>query len=156
MTVAEVILALFVITVGLLGLLAAMPLSLSQIAEANLKTTAAFLAQQRLEQIKNAQWTTVADTVGGGGSDGTAAVAVAGFPDRWPDEAVVASYPQFQRRVRIRDCSVAACGIALDPSLATLRQVTVAVSFARMTGLGMLDSATPESVQLVTYVARQD
>jgi hypothetical protein len=152
MTVTEVIIALFVITVGLLGLIAAMPLSTAQITEAQLKTTATFLAQQRLEQIKNARWSTApaVDTLGGNNSDGTAAVAE-GF---WPDEAAIVSYPQFQRRVRIRDCSVANCGIAVDPSLATLRQVTVTVSFARMTGIGMFDGATPETVQLTTYVAQ--
>lgn len=153
MTVAEVLIALFVITVGLLGLMAAMPLSTSQIGEANLKTIATFLAQQRMEQIKNARWTTAApaaDNLGGGGSDGSAAI------DLWADEAAVAGYPQFQRQVRIRDCSVATCGIAVHASLATLRQVTVTVSFARMTGLGTLNTATLETVQLVTYVARQN
>lgn len=153
MTVAEVIVALFIITVGLVGLMAAIPLSTSHIAEANRKTTAVFLAQQRVEQIKNARWTTVpaADTLGGAGSSGTAVVA------QWADEAAVAGYPAFQRQVRIRDCSVApGCGMALHATLATLRQVTVTVSFARMTGLGTLNSAPLETVQLVTYVARQN
>ena len=124
MTVAEVLLAVSIITLGLLALITAMPLSTSQIGEANLKTTATFLAQQRLEQIKNARWTTVpsVDSVGGGGSNGTAAVA------QWPDEdyATIA-FPgaancaagdrsggcRFRRTVRITDCSVVACsGIA--------------------------------------------
>lgn len=154
MTVAEVIIALFVVSVGLLGLMAAMPMSTAQIGEANLKTIATFLAQQRMEQLKNARWSQTpappVDNLGGGGSNGG---AVIGF---WADEAAVASYPQFQRQVRIRDCSVATCGIAVHASLSTLRQVTVTVSFARMTGLGTLNNATLETVQLVTYVARQN
>jgi Tfp pilus assembly protein PilV len=153
MTVAEVIVALFVITVGLVGLMAAMPLSTSHIAEANRKTAAVFLAQQRLEQIKNARWTAspVADTLGGAGSSGMAAVA------QWPDEAAIAGYPAFQRQVRIQDCSVApGCGMALHATLATLRQITVTVRFARMTGLGTLNSTTLETIQLVTYVSRQN
>src|SRR6266542_2044298 len=95
MTVAEVVIALGVITVGLVALIAVMPLSTSQIGEAHLKTTATFLAQQRLEQIKNARWslTSPPDTLGGAGSNGNAAVA------EWPDEATVPSYPQFQRQV---------------------------------------------------------
>ena len=48
MTVAEVILAAAIIMVGLLAVIGVMPLSTSQIGEANLKTTATFLAQQRL------------------------------------------------------------------------------------------------------------
>ena len=151
MTVVEVILALAVITVGLLALIAAMPLSTSQIGEANLKTTATFLAQQRLEQIKNAKWsfTNPPDTLGGAGSPGGAAVA------EWPDEAAVASYPQFQRQVRIRDCGVApGCGIPVNATASTMRQVTVTVSFAGMTGVGTF-SATPESVQLVTFITQR-
>jgi len=153
MTVVEVIVALFVITVGLVGLMAAIPLSTAQIAEAHLKTTATFLAQQRVEQIKNAQWTAipVVDNLGGAGSSGDAAIA------QWPDEAQnsIVNYPQFQRQVRIQDCSVApGCGIATDATLFTLRQVTVTVSFAGMTGTGMFNNATLESVQVITYVAR--
>ena len=83
MTLAEVIVAAAVIMVGLVALIGAMPLGTSQIGEANLKTTATCLAQQRLEQIKNAKWTTVpaVDGLGGSGSNGAAAVA------QWPDEA---------------------------------------------------------------------
>ena len=168
MTVVEVIVALGVITVGLLALIAAMPLSTSLIGESNLKTTATFLAQHRLEQIKNAQWTTVpvVDTLGGAASNGTAAVAVAGFPDRWPDEdyntiviptgGTNASYPGFRRAVRIADCSVVVCsGIpTATVSINTVRQVTVTVFFRPLSGVGTA-SANEESVQLVTLIARR-
>ena len=156
-TVAEVIVALAVVTVGLLGLMTVMPLSTAHIAEANWTTIAVFLAQQRLEQIKNAQWTTApnVDQLGGAGSNGNDAVTVAGFASRWPDETAVAGYPTFQRQVRIRDCSVApGCGIATDATLATLRQVTVTVTFSRMTGLGTRDASAPAAVRLVTYLTR--
>lgn len=152
MTVAEVIIALFVITVGLVGLMAAIPLSTSQIGEAHLKTTATFLAQQRVEQIRNAQWTgsPAADTLGGSGSNGSSAVA------EWPDESAVTNYSRFARTVRIVDCSVSpGCGMTTDSTLATLRQVTVTVRFARMTGIGTINSSTLESVQLITFIARQ-
>jgi hypothetical protein len=167
MTVAEVILAAAIITVGLLALIAAMPLSTSQIGEANLKTTATFLAQQRMEQIKNARWTTVpaADTLGGGGSNGTAAVA------QWPDEDYASiAFPgaancgatdrsggcRFRRAVRITDCSVVACsGIATGTATVnTLRQVTVTVFFRPLSGTG-IGQATEEAVQLTTLVARR-
>ena len=163
MTVVEVIIALGVITVGLLALIAAMPLSTSLIGESNLKTTAAFLAQQRLEQLKNAKWTVAPpDSLGGGGSDGSAAVA------EWPDEATVASYPQFQRQVRICECNrcvaraldpidpaktTEPCGIPTNPK--EVRQVKVTVRFASMTGVGTLNSGTLESVQLVTFIAQR-
>ena len=159
MTLTEVMIALGVITVGLLALVATMPLGTSTIAESNLNTTATFLAQHRLEQIKNAQWAAV-DTLGGGGSNGGAAVA------QWPDEAyntiVVAlgntnaSYPRFRREVRIADCSVVSCsGIAIGTASAnTLRQVTVTVFFLGLTGAGTA-SANEERVQIVTLIARR-
>lgn len=167
MTLVEVIIALGIIMVGLLALVATMPLSTSTIAESNLKTTATFLAQQRLEQIKNAQWCLTCgaavgavDTLGGGNSNSGAAVT------QWPDEAynsiVVASgntnasYPRFRREVRITDCSIASCsGIATATASAnTLRQVTVTVFFLGMTGPGTA-SATEETVQFVTLIARK-
>jgi type II secretory pathway pseudopilin PulG len=160
MTVAEVVIALAVITVGLLALVSTMPLSTSAIAGSNLKTTAAFLAQQRLEQIKNAQWDAGVDTLHGAGSNGDAAV------DPWLDEGyntiVIASgpsnanYPRFRRAVRIADCSVVSCsGIPTGTvSANTLRQVTVTVSFRPLTGPGTV-SAGEESVQVVTLITRR-
>jgi type II secretory pathway pseudopilin PulG len=160
MTVVEVIVALGVITVGLLALIATMPLATSVIAESNLKTTATFLAQHRLEQIKNAQWTVVpaADTLFGAGSDGTAPVGP------WLDEAynTISSGggggtdPRFRRQVRIADCSVVVCsGIpTATASINTLRQVTVTVFFRPLSGTGIA-SANEEPVQLVTLIARR-
>ena len=167
--VAEVIIALAIITVGLVGLMAAMPLSTSQIAESSLKTTAAFLAQQRLERIKNAQWTAAVDALGGGGSNGSAAVAF------WPDEDYdTISFPgapncgatdrsggcRFRRQVRIRDCNVAQAVSQINPpsnncpASATIRQVTTTVFFKPMTGPGTL-SATESFVQVTTLIARR-
>jgi Tfp pilus assembly protein PilE len=167
MTVAEVIIALGIITVGLLALIAAMPISTSQIGEANLKTTATFLVQQRLEQLKNAKWTTApaSDTLGGAGSNGTAAVA------EWPDEDYhTIAFPgaancgatdrsggcRFRRQVRITDCSVVSCsGIATaTTSVNTVRQVTVTVFFFPLAGTGMTQ-ATEESVQFTTLMAKR-
>lgn len=163
LTVAEVIVAIGIIMIGLVSLMAVAPLATSQVGESKLKTTAVFLAQQRLERVKNAQWTSapLVDSLGGAGSNGGAAVA------QWPDEgyntitfvnnanAVVASYPQHRRVVRITSCDVApGCGIPVDPNLATLRQVTVTVFFRPMTGVGMVGAAE-DSVQLTTLIAQR-
>ena len=169
MTVAEVIVALSIITVGLLGLMAAMPLSTSNVTESNLKTTAAFLAQQRLEQIKNAQWTSSTDTLGGANSNGFEAVAQ--WPDE-PDDSI--AFPggpncgptdpsgscRFRRQVRIRDCSVVQVVSQINPpsnncpASATIRQVTTTVFFTPITGPGTL--LNPESfVQVTTLITRR-
>jgi hypothetical protein len=167
MTVVEVIIALGIVTVGLVALIAAMPLSTSLIGESNLKTTATFLAQQRMEQIKNAQWTSATDSLGGVGSFGDAAVA------QWPNEGYntivipegsncpppdpsVSCYPRFRREVRIADCSKVSCsGIGTGTAgVDTLRQVTVTLFFRPLAGTGMTQ-ATEESVQLVTLIAKR-
>jgi hypothetical protein len=166
MTVAEVMISIGIITVGLLSLLAAMPLSTSGIAESNLKTTATFLVQQRLEQIKTATWTTVpaTDEIGGAGSDGTAAIA------QWPDEGYgTIGFPgaaacagdrsggcRFRRQVRIMDCSVVGCsGVPTGTTAAnTLRQVTVTVFFSGVSGAGTT-APGEEAVQIITLIARR-
>ena len=159
MTVAEVIIALAVISVGLVALIAAMPAATSQIGGANLKTTATFLAVQRLEQIRNAKWTTGTDALGGAGSLGTAAVSVAGFSERWPDEGYggVATYPRFRREVRIADCSSVDCsGIPKGTAgINSLRQVTVTVFFFPLSGTGQRQGSIEETVQLVTLVTQR-
>jgi hypothetical protein len=177
MTLAEVIVAAAVIMVGLVALIGAMPLGTSQIGEANLKTTATFLAQQRLEQIKNAKWTTVpaVDGLGGSGSAGTAAVA------QWPDEGYGSiAFPggancaandrsggcRFRRQVRITDCSVTSCaGIGTaTATVNTLRQVSVIVFFSPLAGTGMGQSTGStcegstqgeECVKLTTLIAKR-
>jgi type II secretory pathway pseudopilin PulG len=172
MTLAEVLIALGMIMVGLLAILAALPLSTSGLTQSSRKTSASFLAQQRIEQIKNVQWCltcgaagAAVDTLGGGGSDGNEPVA------QWPDEGygtvVFPGAPncaandrsggcQFRRQVRIADCSVVSCsGVAVGTKPApNLRQVTVTVFFLGMTGSGTA-SAIEENVQFVTLVARR-
>jgi hypothetical protein len=168
MSVAEVLMALGILMVGLMALVAAMPLSTSHIAESQLTTTATFLAQQRLERIKNARWTIAADSLFGANSPGTAPVA------QWPDEAYgtivipeteacpptspsVSCYPGFRREVRIADCSVVSCsGIAIGVAgTNTLRRVTVTVFFRPLAGTGMLTPLTEASVQLATLISRR-
>jgi hypothetical protein len=154
LTVVEVVIALGVTMVGLLALVAAAPLGTSLIGGSNRTTTATFLAQQRLEQIKSARWTVTGgvDTLGGAGSSGMAAVP------QWADEGYGdnPTYPHFRREVRIRDCSVSPCsGIPAGTGGAnTLRQVTVTVFFQSLTGVGTA-SSDEQRVQLVTLIARR-
>lgn len=163
LTVVEVIVALGVITVGLLALITAMPLGTSVIAASSRKTTAAFLAQQRLEQIKNARWSfaPAADCLGVSASDAAPPVTATwancpGAPPpglvTYPDEEfdTLAGYPHYQRHVRIRNCDAASCGVVTH----ALRRVAVTVSFAPMAGIRTPNAAS-ENVQLVTLVARK-
>lgn len=163
--VVEVLIALGVVTMGVQALIAALPVGTSHVHAAQLRTTATFLAQQRLEQIKRGRWTADSDTLGGLGADGRGPVA------EWPDEdyrrlsvpspagcAVVPDgcYPGFRRQVRISDCSVTACsGVSVGTAgIAGLRQVAVTVFFAPLSSAGQRLSSE-ERVQLVTLVARR-
>jgi Tfp pilus assembly protein PilV len=163
MTLLEVLVAIGVVMVGLIGLVAVAPVATGAVGEASLKTTATFLAQQRLEAMKNRQWSEcngeppacTTDLLKGAGSDGTAAVAA------WGDEGYnsivvgTSNYPRFRRVTRITDCSAAACGgLAGDPALATMRQVSVTVFFVPLTGGGQAGTSE-ERITITTLVARR-
>ncbi len=57
MTLAESLVALVIIGIGLVGLASVVPLSSWGIQEGNQMTTSVFLAEQRLEQVKGMRWT---------------------------------------------------------------------------------------------------
>lgn len=57
MTLAEILVALVIISIGLVGLASVVPLSSWGIQEGNQMTTSVFLAEQRLEQVKGMRWT---------------------------------------------------------------------------------------------------
>jgi type II secretory pathway pseudopilin PulG len=153
MTIAEVVVAAAILMIGLVALISVMPLGTSVIGEANRKTTATFLAQQRMEQVKSAglQWRLGTDPLGGAGANGTIAVA------QWPDEVYGsnANYPGYRRQVRIVDCSVVSCsGMGAVSAANTLRQVTVTVAFLPLAGTGQA-LAAEEQVQFVTLFTRR-
>ena len=56
MTIAEVLIAVGIIGVGLLALCSAIPIAAYGINEGSQLSTATFLANQRMEQVRNARW----------------------------------------------------------------------------------------------------
>lgn len=135
MTLAEVLMAIAIIGIGLAALASAIPLSNYGIQEGNQLSTATFLANQRLEQVRNATWTTspAADNLGVSASSTSAPQS--GGTTTFPDESQVAApYTQYSRQVRITDCGVGA-GCTLIVS-SELRQVTVTVTYRPLTGVG--------------------
>src|SRR5216684_6753090 len=66
MSLAEILVACVIIAIGLVGLLSAVPTASYGIQEGQQLSTATFLANQRLEQARNAQWVAApaADTLG--------------------------------------------------------------------------------------------
>jgi len=164
MTVAEVLIAVAIIGVGLVALSSAIPLAAYGIQEGNQLSTATFLANQRLEQIRNATWqaarpapavpaVAAVDKLGVSASSTAAPVGDGGvttFPDEVP---LGAPYDGYTRTVRITSCDAGpGCGGIVH---ADLRQVTVTVSYRPMTGIGVAPAATTKSAVVTMYVAKR-
>jgi prepilin-type N-terminal cleavage/methylation domain-containing protein len=162
MTVAEILIAIVIIGIGLVALSSVIPLAAYGIQEGNQLSTATFLANQRLEQARNAQWTAAqlppvavaaVDKLGVSASSTAAPVGGGGaitFPDENP---VAAPYTGYTRTVRITSCGAApGCSGIID---AGLRQVTVTVSYRPMTGFGMAPSTTAKSAVVTMYIAQR-
>jgi prepilin-type N-terminal cleavage/methylation domain-containing protein len=163
MTLAEVLVATVVIGVGLVGLAAVIPLSSYGVHEGNALSTATFLAEQRLEEVRNADWTTIPTAIDciaiGPTAAPTTTACTRTVPTTctsgtacttYPDEAAVAGYADFSRRVRVIDCT-ADCGIN-DPDM---RLVRVTVSYRPISGVGGSAATATKSAVLELLVARR-
>ena len=131
MTLAEVLAALTVLSIGLVAMIALLPLAASGIHEGAHRSGAAFLATERLEQIRLAV--------------GSGANAIA-FAD---EAALAAPHAAFGRAVRVRDCEVApGCSGITTPGV---RQVTVTVTYPAAAGQGAA-SAHRGAVTVSSYI----
>jgi prepilin-type N-terminal cleavage/methylation domain-containing protein len=151
MTLAEILVAIAIIGVGLAALAAAIPLSGYGIQEGSQLTTATFLASERLEQVRNVTWTATPAVDNLGVSSGSSAPQSGGtttFPDESP---VAAPYTGYTRTVRITDCgSGGGCAGITD---ANLRQVTVTVTYRPLTGVGQ--SPATKSAALTMLLSKR-
>ncbi len=171
MTLTEILVALVIISIGLVGLASVMPISSYGIQEGNQRSTATFLAEQRLEQLKAAQWTwnpttgtvdclgasgnnTSTWTFSGGNPPGNfSSCAWANFNDETPSSNPLPTpYTDYTRQARIQPCDAAgsACGV----SDATIRLVTVRASYTPLQGIGGVATAQ-EFVELSMLIARR-
>jgi prepilin-type N-terminal cleavage/methylation domain-containing protein len=174
MTLAEVMVALPIITIGLLALLSAIPLSTYAIQDGSQTSTATFLANQRLEQVRNAQWSAqcqvdpatalviagpaiVNDKVGVSTSstaapqDPSAAVT---FADESP---MAAPYTGYSRQVRITDSVAAApvCTAAGVMSGSGMRVITVTVTYIPLSATGKNAVSGSRSVAVHMQIAQR-
>jgi Tfp pilus assembly protein PilV len=163
MSLAEILIACVIIGIGLVGLLSAVPTASFGIQEGRQLSAATFLANQRLEQVRNATWTWIPDNPTpvndclGTSASSTAAPASAScngaaiitFADEGP---MAAPYSDYSRTVRITDCSAGAgCGgiVYQCPDMGAvtscLREVTVTVSYRASTATGLAAAGTTKS-----------
>jgi prepilin-type N-terminal cleavage/methylation domain-containing protein len=131
LTLAEVLAALSVLSIGLVALISVLPLAGFGVHEGAHRSGAAFLATQRLEQIRLA--------VGSG-------VNLTSFAD---EASLAPPHAAFGRAVRVRDCGLApGCSGIETPGV---HQVTVTVTYPAPAGQG-LASAHRGAVTLSTYI----
>jgi type II secretory pathway pseudopilin PulG len=172
-TIAEVLIAAFLVTVALVALARIVPIASYGVQEGNQLSTATFLADQKLEQIKNLPWiespgndcvgassaSTTAPRVPAGASCTLGVTTVnAGAALPWlADENAtsITGFAGYSRTVRIIDCSAVTaplCGGVTDPSY--MRLVTVTVTYMPMSA-GTSTAVTPKSLQLQMTITRR-
>ena len=174
MTLAEVLVALPIITIGLLALLSAIPLSTYATQEGRQTSTATFLANQRLEQVRNALWkgtcqvdpatgvvipgaAIVTDNVGVSASSTAAPqnlTPAVTFADETP---MAAPYAGYSRQVRITDSVAAAptCNAAGVMSGTGIRQVTVSVIYTPLSATGTNAVSGTRAVNVTMQIAQR-
>lgn len=140
LTLAEILVAVAVIGLGLVGLAVVIPVSTYGVQEGNQLTTATFLAEQMVERARAAAWTSSPARDCLGVSTGNAAplptggvtcngVTTTQFPDE-TSSAGVSGYSLYTRTVRVQDCGAIACAGVLDGGM---RLVTVSVTYMPLT-----------------------
>ena len=155
-TLAEILIAVALLGLGLAALMAIVPVASYAIQDGNQTSTATFLAQQRLEQVRNASWTAAGDCVGlsaGASAPEPSPAGSCGAAVTFPDEAAVPGYPQYARTVRINECEAAhqaKCGNIMNSAM---RLVRVTVSYRPISAAGGSNANT--SVTLEWLVAQR-
>ncbi|MBI2217383.1 MAG: hypothetical protein HYU51_08805 [Candidatus Rokubacteria bacterium] len=177
MTLAEVLVATIVISIGLVGLAMVIPLSTYGVHEGNALSTATFLAEQRLEEVRNATWACPGssaspcpvaappanDCLGlGSASAPTSTTCERELPTdcdsgtsctTWADEEPVTGSPAYRRNVRVIDCgSGSGCAGVVDGAM---RLVRVTVTYTPMSGVGGQGTGTGKSAVLEMIIARR-
>jgi hypothetical protein len=153
----EALIAMAIIAVGVWALSAAIPLAAYGIQEGNQLSTATFLVNQRLEQVRNARWeqSPCVDALGLSASAAEAPVGnCAGGAVTFADEnPVLNQNGAYARTVRIANCGV---GVGCNGIVnADLRQVVVTVTYRPMTGTGVSAAGTAKASTVTMYVARR-
>lgn len=174
MTLAEVLVALPIITIGLLALLSAIPISTYATQDGSQTSTATFLANQRLEQVRNAPWmaqcqvdavtglviagaAAVTDKVGVSASSTAAPTdptATVTFADESP---MTPPYTRYSRQVRITNSVAAApvCDAAGNMSGTGRRGVTVTVTYTPLSATGTNAVSGSRSVAVNMEIAQR-
>lgn len=158
LALVEILVAAGVIGLGIAGVMTVVPISSYGLREGHQTSTATFLAEQRLEQVRSAVWTETPDhdCLGLGAAAAPAVPAgkactmgtpvLAAGAITFADEVDVDGYPGYRRTVRVRDCGTAPCAGITD---ADMRFVTVSVAYQPATGIGTSTGTKVATLALV-------
>ena len=165
----EVLIATAIIGTGILGVMTVVPISTYASYEGGHQSSATFLAEQKMEELRGARWQALPANDCLGLSAGNADVAPTSTtctrttPTACsagpacaisPDETTIAGYRGYTRTVRVANCATLAggCGGVVN---ATLRRVTVTVTYPPLTGIGVAPANTTKAVILTMNVAQR-
>ena len=158
-TLVEIVAAVAIISIGLVGLAIVIPVSSYGVQEGGQLSTATFLAEQMIERARAARWSAdpAMDCLGLSSGDSAPipgeAACHGGRTTQFPDEAGgIGGLPEYQRLVRVTDCDVAP-GCA-GVSGAGMRRVTVSVGYTPRVLAGS-QSPAARTVQLEWLVSRK-
>jgi len=169
LTLVEILVAAAIIGIGLVGLMAVVPISSYGLHEGNSLTRATFLAEQKMEEIRNAVWlqSSGIDCVGFSAANGDVAptspactrtnptvCAAPGTCTIAADEASVTGNAGYARTVRIVNCETVAGGCG-GVANANLRRVTVTVTYQPLSGSGATPAGSTKPVVLTTNIAQR-
>ena len=168
LTLAEILVAVAIIGLGLVGLAVVIPVSSYGLQEGNQLSTATFLAEQMIERARSAQ----VDCLGIGSAaapvpteivDATNTVVAATcngvtttqFPDETTSGVGVSGYSQFTRTVRVTGCATLSCaGVTGTNTAHMLRRVGVTVTYTPLTAAGG-QAPAPKTVYLEWLVSQK-
>jgi hypothetical protein len=162
-TLVEVLFAVFIVTMGLVGLLSVIPLASFAVSDGYRLSTATFLADQGLEEVRHMPWTTVPNndclgvsvnsappTVPAGRTCTLGATTVnAGGALPWFADEGTTSIPGFtgySRIVRITDCGTTACSGITNSEL---RRVDVTVTYRAGSAVAVSSTNKPVTVSMM-------
>lgn len=162
-TLVEVLFAVFIVTMGLVGLLSVIPLASFAISDGYRLSTATFLADQGLEEVRHMPWTSVPDndclgvsvnsaapTVPAGKTCtlGTTTVNATGALPWFADEGTtsIPGFTGYSRVVRITDCGTTACSGITN---AELRRVDVTVTYRAGSAVAVSSTNKPVTVSMM-------
>jgi hypothetical protein len=164
-TLVEVLLAAFLMTVGLVGLLSVVPIGTFATTDGYKLSTATFLANQKLEEVRNMPWrsapandclglsatASAAPTVPAGGTCtlGATTVNANGALPWFADQATnsITGFPGYSRNVRITNCGVVpGCSGITD---ATLRNIVVTVTYRAGSAVAVSSTDKPVTVTMM-------